>query len=128
MPYTKRAYVEHVAVRVKDIAWHVRFLRDVLGMTIREVDGSAERPSQVWTVGGVQLVEDPAYNGPEGRLVHLGVMAEDLEGVLEAARAWGVVELAQGRNFIALPDGLVLEIIQAAPHSVAAALAVAPRG
>ena len=82
----------------------------------------------MWTIGGVQLVADPTYDGPEGRLVHLGVMAEDQEAVLEAARAWGVTELQQGRNYLALPDGLALEIIQAAPGSVAAALAVEPRG
>ena len=30
------AYVEHVAVRVKDIHWHIRFFGQVLGMTMRE--------------------------------------------------------------------------------------------
>jgi catechol 2,3-dioxygenase-like lactoylglutathione lyase family enzyme len=128
MAYTGNSYVEHVAVRVKDLDWHVRFFRDVLGMTIRDVEGPRDAPRQVWTVGGVQLVADPTYDGPEGRLVHLGIMAEDQEAVLAAARAWGVSELPQGRNYLALPSGLSLEIIQAAPGSVAAALAVKPRG
>ena len=90
MSYTKRSYVEHVAVRVKDIQWHIRFFREALGMAIREVDGPADAPRQVWTVGGVQLMADPDFEGPEGRLAHLGVMTEDLEGALAAASAWGV--------------------------------------
>jgi catechol 2,3-dioxygenase-like lactoylglutathione lyase family enzyme len=123
----KRSYVEHVAIRVKDIHWHIRFFRDVLGMTIRELDGAAEAPRQIWTIGGMQLMSDPTFDGPEGRLAHLGVMTEDLEAVLRAAKAWGVKELPQGRNWLALPDGLAVEILQASGTSVAEALAVNPR-
>jgi glyoxylase I family protein len=127
MTYPKKSYVEHVAVRVKDIQWHIRFFRDALGMTIREVDGPADEPRQIWTVGGVQLIADSHFEGPEGRLAHLGIMTEDLEGALQAAKAWGVTELPQGRNWLALPDGLAVEMIQASAGSVAAALAVNPR-
>ena len=35
MTYTNKAYVEHVAVRVKDIHWHIKFFYDVLGMDVR---------------------------------------------------------------------------------------------
>jgi catechol 2,3-dioxygenase-like lactoylglutathione lyase family enzyme len=123
----KRSYVEHVAVRVKDIQWHIRFFREVLGMTVREVDGSADAPKQIWTIGGMQLMSDPGFAGPEGRLAHLGIMCEDLEAALQAAKAWGVKELPQGRNWLALPDGLEVELIQASGTSVADALAVNPR-
>lgn len=128
MAYQKRSYVEHVAIRVRDIDWHIRFFRDVLGMRIREVDGPADRPKQVWTIGGVQLMSDPGFAGPEGRLAHLGVMTEDLEAALAEAYAWdGVKSMPQGRNWLALPDGLCVEVIQATGDSVAAALTVDPR-
>lgn len=127
MPYPKRSYVEHVAIRVRDVHWHIRFFREALGMTVREVEGSTDRPRQVWTVGGVQLMADPEFAGPEGRLMHLGVMTEDLEGALAAAKAFGVTELPQGRNWLSLPDGLSIEVIQASAGSVAAVLAVNPR-
>lgn len=123
----KRSYVEHVAVRVKDIQWHIRFFCEVLGMTVREVDGSADAPKQIWTIGGMQLMSDPGFGGPEGRLAHLGIMCEDLEAALQAAKAWGVKKLPQGRNWLALPDGLEVELIQASGTSVAEALAVNPR-
>jgi hypothetical protein len=55
-------------------------------------------------------------------------MTEDLEGALAAACSWeGVTALPQGRNWLALPDGLCVEILQATGDSVARALAVDPR-
>jgi catechol 2,3-dioxygenase-like lactoylglutathione lyase family enzyme len=128
---TPKAYVEHIAVRVKDIEWHVRFFREVLGMEIREIDGPADAPRQVWTLGGMQLMSAP--EAPErptneaGRLAHIGLMCDNLEAALAAAQSWGVKELPQGRNWLQLPDGLAVELIQASPNAVAQALAVNPR-
>ena len=127
MGYSKKAYVEHVAIRVRDIHWHIRFFHDVLGMTMRDVEGSADAPRQYWTLGGMQFISSPEFAGPEGRLAHLGVMCEDLEAALAAAKAFGVTEMPQGRNWLRLPDGLAVELIQASPGAVAQALAVNPR-
>lgn len=127
MSYQKRSYLEHTAVRVKDIDWHIRFFRDALGMPIRSVDGPADDPKQVWTVGGMQLVFDPEFEGPEGRVAHLGIMTEDLEAALTEVYSWGATELPQGRNWFSLPDGLSIELIQAKGDAVAAVLAVNPR-
>jgi catechol 2,3-dioxygenase-like lactoylglutathione lyase family enzyme len=128
MTYQKKSYVEHVAVRVKDLQWHLRFFREALGMTIRAVDGDADNPKQVWTVGGVQLIADPGFAGPEGRLAHMGVMTEDLDAALKAAYALeGVKPMPQGRNWLELPDGLCVEVMQATGTAVAQALAIDPR-
>ena len=127
MAYQKRSYVEHVAVRVKDIDWHVRFFREVLGMSIREFDGPADAPRQVWTLGGMQFIADPDFAGPEGRLAHLGVMTEDAEAVIAEAKAWGVTEMPQGPGWLRLPDGLAVEVIQAGEGAVAQALKINPR-
>ena len=127
MAYTKKSYVEHVAVRVKDINWHLRFFNEVLGMTIREETPDGQTPYQVWTIGGMQLVSDPDFAGPEGRLAHLGIMTETLEEALAEAAKWGVTELPQGHNWLALPDGLQLELIQAYGTGVAEALAAKSR-
>lgn len=121
------AYVEHVAIWVKDIHWHIRFFRDVLGMTLREVQGPIEAPTQYWTLGGMQFMAKPDFAGPEGRLGHLGVMCEDAEAAIAAAQAFGVTEMPQGRNWLRLPDGLAVELLQASPGAVAQALAVNPR-
>jgi len=127
MAYRKRSYMEHTAVRVKDIQWHIRFFEEALGMYVRSLEGPADHPTQVWTVGGVQLVADPNFEGPEGRMAHFGIMTEDLEASLEEVYKWNVTQMPQGRHWFALPDGLTIELLQAKANSVAEALAVNPR-
>lgn len=122
-----KGYVEHVAIWVKDIHWHIEFFREVLGMTMREVEGLPEDPKQYWTLGGMQFMSRPDFAGPEGRLGHIGIMCENLEAALSAAKAFGVAELPQGRNWLRLPDGLAVELIQASPGAVARSLAIDPR-
>lgn len=123
-----KSYLEHVAIWVKDIHWHIRFFDDVLGMTMREVDGDAANPRQCWTLGGMQFIAAPEFAGPEGRLAHLGVMCEDVEAAIAAAHRFGVKKMPQGRNWLRLPDGLAVELMQAQPASaISQALAINPR-
>ena len=125
------AYVEHVAIRVRDIHWHIRFFREVLGMEVREILGPVDDPRQYWTVGGIQLMATPGFAAPPsndaGWLAHLGILVEDLDAALAAARSWDVTPLPQGRNWLQLPDGLAIELIQAVPGAVAQVLAVKVR-
>jgi catechol 2,3-dioxygenase-like lactoylglutathione lyase family enzyme len=127
MTYQRRSYLEHLAIRVKDIQWHIRFFKEALGMSLRNVEGPADDPKQVWTTGGLQLVSDPHFEGPEGRVAHLGIMVEDLEAAIEEVGKWHPTQMPQGRNWFALPDGLVIELMQAKGNSVAEALTVNPR-
>jgi catechol 2,3-dioxygenase-like lactoylglutathione lyase family enzyme len=123
-----KAYLEHVALWVKDIHWHIKFFHDVLGMTMREVQGNEQDPKQYWTIGGMQFIALPEFAGPEGRLAHLGVMCEDVEAAIAAAHLFSVTEMPQGRNWLRLPDGLAIELMQAQPAAcVAQALAINPR-
>jgi len=130
--YVQKSYVEHVAVRVKDIQWHIAFFYEVLGMDVREIDGPTEAPRQYWTIGGMQLVSMPGFEAPPsndaGWLAHLGIMVQDLPGALQAAQGWGVKTLPQGHNWLQLPDGLAIELIQASGNAVDEVLAVNPRG
>jgi catechol 2,3-dioxygenase-like lactoylglutathione lyase family enzyme len=131
MTYTNKAYVEHVAIRVKDIHWHIKFFYEVLGMDVREIDGPTDNPRQYWTLGGLQFMATPDFeahpSNDSGWLGHLGVMVDDLDAAIEEAKKWGVTQLPQGRNWLQLPDGLAVELIQAAPGTVSQALSVNPR-
>lgn len=131
MAYTQKSYVEHVAVRVKDIQWHINFFYEALGMDVREIDGPTDAPRQYWTIGGMQLMSTPDFEAPPtndaGWLAHLGIMVEDLEAAITEVNKFCVKPLPQGRNWLQLPDGLALELIQASPESVARVLAVNPR-
>jgi catechol 2,3-dioxygenase-like lactoylglutathione lyase family enzyme len=131
MTPTTKAYVEHVAIRVRDIQWHINFFRDVLGMEARDVDGPVDAPHQYWSLGGLQFISSPGFEAPPsndaGWLAHLGLMVDDVEAALAAVKKWGVKELPQGRNWLQLPDGLAVEFLQASAGSVAQALVVNPR-
>jgi hypothetical protein len=75
----------------------------------------------------MQFIAMPDFQGAEGRLAHLGVMCEDLEAALAAARKFEVQAMPQGPNWLRLPDGLAIELIQARNDAVARALAVDAR-
>ena len=113
MTYSNKAYVEHVAIRVKDIHWHIKFFYEVLGMDVREIDGPTDDPRQYWTLGGLQFMATPDFEAPPsndaGWLAHLGVMVDDLDSAIAEAHKWGVKPLPQGRNWLQLPDGLAVE-------------------
>lgn len=131
MSYPQKSYVEHVAVRVRDIQWHIDFFYEVLGMDVREIEGPTDAPSQYWTIGGMQLMSTPGFEAPPsndaGWLAHIGIMVEDLDAAIAEAQKWKVKPLPQGRNWLQLPDGLALELIQASGNSVVEVLAVNPR-
>ena len=131
MAYTKKSYVEHVAVRVNDIHWHINFFYEALGMDVREIAGDPANPKQYWTIGGMQLMSTPGFEAPPsndaGWLAHLGVMVEDLDLAIAECQKFGVTQLPQGRNWLQLPDGLAVELLQAAPNSVARVLNINPR-
>jgi predicted enzyme related to lactoylglutathione lyase len=133
---SSKAYVEHVAIRVKDIRWHMKFFYDVLDMDVRDVDVSdgsdANEPRQYWSIGGMQLLHSPSHEAPpsndSGWLAHIGIMVEDLDEALTRASKYNLKQLPQGRGWLQLPDGLAIELLQAVPaSSVATALAINPR-
>src|SRR3981081_2740938 len=109
--HLKKSYLEHVAFKVKDVHWHIRFFREVLGMTLRDVDGDPGSPRQAWTFGGLQLMADPDFEGPEGRFAHLGVMCEDVDAAIEAAKSFGISHLDKGTNWLVLPGGAAVRTL-----------------
>ncbi|WP_410217360.1 VOC family protein [Paracoccus sp. (in: a-proteobacteria)] len=122
-----QAYVEHVALFVSDFQPHLAFFREVLGMDVNRTAGPEENPRSIWLEGGIQLLLWPEQEGVEGRLAHLGIMVEDLPEAIERARAAGARSLPAGNNWLSLPDGLQIELMQAQNGAVSAARAIRPR-
>lgn len=121
------AYLEHCALNVSDISWHLRFFRQVLGMTVTMVRGDQLCPDQAWTLGGIQLVSRPGSTASPGVLNHLGMAVVDPDAAIEAARAFGVESDPRGDHWLALPDGIVLELLPADARRVERALRLDPR-
>lgn len=108
------AGVDHVAVRVKDIAWNIRFFEEVLDMPVRETDGPREAPRQVWLKGGVQLIASPdmAERAAQAQpwIAHVAIRVKGMETALARAADWAVTALPQGPNWLRTPDGIALEL------------------
>ena len=130
MGYTKKSYLEHVAVRVKDMQWYINFFEKALGMDIRQLNGTRENPEQVW-IGGMQLTSAPNFEGGDytnERAWHIGIFTENLEESLREVYSFeGVKEMPHGRNWFSLPDGLSIELMQASKNSVEEILKIDPR-
>jgi len=103
-----KATLGHTAVRVQDITGMVALLEDLLGWTVSRTMG--EGPANVWFEEGLQLVHDPAFEGPEGRLHHLGVAVPDRAAMSAECARRGYKEVRP--NWYTLPDGLVIEFLQ----------------
>ena len=105
--------VDHVAVKVADIDWNIRFFEEVLDMPVREVDGPRESPRQVWLKGGIQLISAPdgaAGPAPQPWVAHVAIRVRGLDAALARAAQWGVQALPQGPHWLQTPDGIVLEL------------------
>lgn len=106
---TEDAFIAHTAVKVKDINGMIKLLEELLGFKVSRKKGDGEVPSTVWYDEGLQLMSEADFEGPEGRLHHLGVMVPDMEAVAQDCRKRGFSEVRP--NWFALPDGLVLEFL-----------------
>lgn len=75
--------------------------------------GIGELPlNQAW-VGGIQLQRDEAGNSAySGDVSHIGLVADDVDSLLEAAYAQLGVKQAEGkpRNWFVTPFGLTIEL------------------
>lgn len=114
---------------VKDIGWYRNFFEETLGMKVKQVDGTSDNPQQVWTVGGLQFIADPNFNGPGGQMAHLGIVTEDLDKALQEIYSWDHVSQVTGKekNWVLLPDGLILELFEQKGQAVREILAIEPR-
>ncbi len=126
MPATT-AYVEHTAFFVRDIVPMIEFFSEVLGMGVTKRDGTPEAPSQVWLQGGIQLIADPDFSGPEGRFGHLGIVCKDVPAAIAAARARGAVSTAKGDHWLTLENGILLEFLPEKGNAVEIIRSLDPR-
>jgi len=122
-----KGYLEHTAIFVKDMDWHIKFFEAVFGMGIRTKTMNGDQVAQVWLYGGIQLTVKPDYDMLDGYMNHLGIMVDDLDKAVGEAYKYGVTEMPQGRNWVRTPEGCGIEIMQAENDAVARALEIDPR-
>ncbi len=105
-------FVEHVAVSVTDMNWHINLFSDVFGMMVTKHKGALENPEIAWLSGGIQLLRKS--QAEVCGVDHLGIVVTDLDAVLHLLKSIPGVTPAAGKDFnwIVLSEGIILELIQ----------------
>ena len=83
------ATIGHIGVKVKDINGMIKMIEDLLGFHVSRKKGDGEIPSSVWFEEGLQLVHDPDFGGPEGRLHHLAILVSDRDAMAQECKRRG---------------------------------------
>ncbi|MDA8058155.1 MAG: VOC family protein [Actinomycetota bacterium] len=105
--------VDHVALCVCRLAWHVALFEQVFGMTL-EADEPGE-PHQVWLEGGIQLIECREEPPTGGALAHVAIAVADPSEAGGALARWGCRQLERGPLWWSLSPDLVVELVDAGP-------------
>lgn len=117
------AYIHHAAYFTAELDWYVRFFDHAFGMTVEKSRTGSGGLREVWLAGGIQLVEVPSDTPANGKAAHLCLLVEDLENAREKALAMGCLPMSK-RHWVQLPDGLCLELFEAADGAIEALAAV----
>ncbi len=105
----KGATIGHTAIKVKDMIGMIKVLEELLGFHVTRKKGDGAIPAGVWFEEGLQLVHDPDFVGPEGRLHHLGIIVPDRDAMVQECKRRGLSEVRP--TWYALPEGVVLEFV-----------------
>ncbi len=121
-----RAYIHHAAYYTAELDWYVRFFDHAFGMAVEKSRTGSDGLREVWLSGGIQLVEISGKTPDNGKAAHLCLLVEDLENARERSLAMGCVPMAK-HHWVQLPDGLCLELFEAADGAIEALAAVPKR-
>lgn len=114
-----KSFVEHVAVMVSDIDWHIDFFTNACGMKITRRQESNGAVKQIWLQGGIQLVK-----AKPGEVIHnfhhIGLVVSDFNIARKIMLSYAEVKPLEGKpeKWLQLPDGIVLELFQEKPDAL----------
>ena len=103
------AYLEHMAFKVNDLDWCVKFFQDVFDMPIRLSLGKAPN-RKIWLHAGIQLNEDLTFKDKEGRCDHFALMVSNYDETLKKCIQYGCKTLDMGENWLQMPNGMIIEL------------------
>ncbi len=120
------AYIEHAAYYTAQLSWHLDFFARVYDMVPYKERTNPDGCKEVWLTGGVQLCETNEAQPLDGRCAHLCLIVEGLEEAREKALALGCSPMKK-RHWVKTPEGLSIEMFEAAQGAVAALEAIPKR-
>ena len=104
-----KARIHHVALNISDMDWYVAFFENVFGMTVQRTAG--EKPKRrLWFGEGVQLNECESDLTCGNACDHFSLAVEDVPAAVKQAIEAGCAALPDGAHWVALPNGVRLEL------------------
>ena len=104
-----RAQIHHIALNVSDLEWYAAFFQDVFSMTVQRTAG--EKPKRrLWFREGVQLNECASARDCGDVCDHFSLGVDDIPAAVERAVEAGCAALPDGAHWVALPNGMRLEL------------------
>lgn len=104
-----KAILDHVALNVHDFEWYLNFFEDVFGLKEQKRQGTMPY-RKIWLDGGIQLCECMVETGSAGLMDHICFVSEDVDAVIEAAKAHGCISVPYKPAWFILPNGIVIEM------------------
>ena len=103
--------IHHVALKVGNIPYFVKFFEDVFDMTITKTRGEEGNFDSVWLSGGVQLLNTSTNDPKAGVMDHVSFLVDSIENVKQKAEKFGATPYpGKGAHWFQIPEGLVFEL------------------
>ena len=129
-----KSYLEHTCIIVNDLEKSLEIFEKVFGATVKRAVDAPNGERRRWLTGGYQINSPAEHFEPVpvhgAGLYHLGIAVDgDCEEAGRYARTLGCLPVpGKGDNWIAMPDGAVIEIMQATnADAIDKALALEPK-
>ena len=104
-----KATLDHAALNVRDLEWYLNFFEEVFNM--KEEKRQGDMPyRKFWLDGGIQLCECQVDTGSAGPMDHICFVSDDVDAVIEAAKARGCITVPYKPTWFILPNGVVIEM------------------
>lgn len=103
--------IHHVALKVADIPYFIRFFSDVFSMSVTKTRGDEGAWDSVWLSGGVQLLSAECPTPRAGTMDHVSFLVPDVEAVKQKAAAYGAAPVpGKGAHWFQIPEQILFEL------------------
>lgn len=107
----KPCMIHHVALKVGDIPYFVKFFKEVFDMSVYKTRGAEGSWDSVWLDGGVQLLTEKSETPVDGVMHHVSFLVENIEETKKKAEKYGATPFpGKAAHWFQIPEGIVFEL------------------
>lgn len=108
---TAPCMIHHVALKVANIPYFIRFFEDVFSMSVTKTRGEEGAWDSVWLDGGVQLIASDCQTPRAGTMDHVSFLVPDVEETKKKAEKYGAAPVPGKReHWFQIPEQILFEL------------------